>query len=178
MIVMSPVNQSFHPNFHRKSSISYGTIITIVLLFLSCLTYYLGLVFPLLKTQTRLLSFTLKTENVRLFDSIKLFWNNNEFMLAAIIFVFTIVIPIIKYIELLIRNFWPEKTIKYTKILKALDKWSMLDVFIVAILLLNFKLNSAIMIMSLMPGTTFLAISILLRMACVHTLESPYAKDE
>lgn len=142
-----------------------------ILLVSSIACYTLGLVLPLLQTQTRALGLTLKSNNVRLFDSIMLFWNSNEFSLAVIIFLFTIVLPIIKYVELLLRFLNVNFAKKYSAWLKALDKWSMLDVFIVALLLLNFKLNSSIMVMRLMDGTTFLAVSILLRMAAVHAVQ-------
>ena len=107
----------------------------------------------------------LKYQEVKLFDSVKMFYESNNYILAAIIFLFTIVLPIIKFLELLNRNLTLFKTSdKVSHILHLLDKWSMLDVFLVALLLLNFKMDSNIIVMKLQIGTTFIALSIITRM--------------
>ncbi|MDR0294940.1 MAG: paraquat-inducible protein A [Prevotellaceae bacterium] len=49
------------------------------------------------------------------------------------------ILPVFKYIELIIRV----SKNKTSKILQNLDKWNMLDVFLVALLILNFKLHQA-----------------------------------
>jgi len=125
----------------------------------------MGLYMPLMVTRSQLLGFTIKRQEVRLFDSIELFYNGHELALAIVIFAFTIVLPIAKHIELPFRISAPKNTPNhYSKLLQTLDKWSMLDVFVVALLIMNFKLNSSIIIMELLSGTTYLAISIVLRM--------------
>ena len=48
--------------------------------------------------------------------------------------------------------------------LEIINKWSMLDVFIVAVLILNMKFDSDIIISRLESGTTLFAISIVLMM--------------
>ena len=48
--------------------------------------------------------------------------------------------------------------------LDIINKWSMLDVFIVAVLILNMKFDSSIIVSKLEIGTTLFAISILLLM--------------
>ncbi|MFC2119359.1 paraquat-inducible protein A, partial [Bacteroidota bacterium] len=62
--------------------------------------------------------------------------------------------------------------VKFSKktilILHSIDKWSMLDVFLVALLLLNFKMDSNIIVMKLKIGTTFIAVSVILRMLSSH----------
>lgn len=103
----------------------------------------------------QVLGFTIKRQEVRLFDSIKLFYNGHELALAIVIFAFTILLPIAKYIELLLRISAPKHTPNhYSKLLQALGKWSMLDVFVVALLIMNFKLHSSRIGMELMSGTT------------------------
>lgn len=134
--------------------------------------YAMGLYFPILVTRSQFLGFTLKRMEIRLFDSIELFYNNNEMALAIIIFAFTVLLPIAKYIELAIRILKPPKVeSRYSKLLQVLDKWSMLDVFVIALLLMNFKLNSSFIVMQLMSGTTYLAISIVLRMGVSLSLD-------
>jgi paraquat-inducible protein A len=139
--------------------------ISLVSLFFSIFFFILGLWYPILSTKQKVLGFVLDYKEVRLFDSVKMFYESNEYFLAIIILVFTILLPIIKFLELLNREF---KIIIFTKtiskILHALDKWSMLDVFLVAILLVNFKMDSSIIIMKVKIGTTFIALSVILRM--------------
>lgn len=135
------------------------------ILFISIAFFILGLTYPILATKHQVLGIVLKYHEVRLFDSIQMFYESNDYFLAAIIFLFTIILPIIKFFELFNRIF-PIFIfhIKVNHFLHLIDKWSMLDVFIVALLLLNFKLDSNIIVMKVKIGTSFLASSIILRM--------------
>ena len=139
-------------------------IITL-LLSVSIIFFLLGLIYPLLVTKQQVFGVVLKYQEVRLFDSVKIFYENKDYLLAAIIFLFTIILTIIKFLELLNRNLKFYKTSKkVSHILHTLDKWSMLDVFLVALLLLNFKMDSNLIVMKLQIGTTFIALSIITRM--------------
>ena len=48
--------------------------------------------------------------------------------------------------------------------LEIINKWSMLDVFVVAVLILNMKFDSNIIVSRLESGTTLFAISVVLLM--------------
>jgi uncharacterized paraquat-inducible protein A len=48
--------------------------------------------------------------------------------------------------------------------LEIINKWAMLDVFVVAVLILNMKFDSIIIVSKLQAGTTLFAISIILLM--------------
>jgi len=134
-------------------------------LLVSIIFFTLGLMYPILVTKQQVFGIVLKYQEVRLFDSVKMFYESNDYLLAAIIFLFTIILPIIKFLELLNRNLTFYKTSeRVSHILHMLDKWSMLDVFLVALLLLNFKMNSNLIVMRLETGTTFIALSIITRM--------------
>lgn len=136
-----------------------------LILLTSIAFFILGLVFPILATKQQVFGIVLKYQEVRLFDSVKMFYESSDYLLAIIILLFTIVLPIIKFFELYNRIFSifvDSKKISY--FLHMLDKWSMLDVFLVALLLLNFKLDSNIIVMKLKIGTSFIAISIIIRM--------------
>ena len=144
----------------------YKKILIYVVLFTSIILFILGLYYPILSTKTEILGFTLKHENIWLFTSIKYFFNNEEYLLGAVILFFTFLFPIIKYLDLINRvTGFIEINEKTEHILSLTDKWSMLDVFIVALLILNYKMNSSIIFMSIQTGTTFLAASIILRMS-------------
>ena len=137
----------------------------------SALSYGLGLYFPILTTKSKIFGFTIRSQDVRLFDSINLFFNSKEYLLAGIIFLFTIIIPIFKYFELLFTMVnHKNKDTKLDRWKYLLDKWSMIDVFVVALIILNFKLNSSVIVMKLMVGTTCLAISIILRIGLVELI--------
>lgn len=71
-----------------------------------------------------------------------------------------------KYIELAVRILRN----KTSKMLQNLDKWNMLDVFLVALLLLNFKMQSKIMVMDLKIGTTFIALAVIFRMLTISLI--------
>ena len=134
-------------------------IARILLLMGSIIFYVLGMVYPIMATKYKLVGISFNNNEVNLLDSVKIFYESGEFLIAAIIFVFTVLFPILKYIELSMDMFFGKRM----KCSANLDKWNMLDVFIVAMLLLNFKMNSAFIVMELRMGTTYLAISVIFR---------------
>ena len=141
-------------------------VIGAIVIFLSIVFFALGVYFPLLSTKQKILGIVLDYEEVNLFDSIAMFFNSQEFILAAIILLFTFIFPVCKYIELIIRIIRNNAN----KSFQHLDKWNMLDVFLVALLILNFKMNSNIIVMELKIGTTFIALAVVLRIAAISLL--------
>jgi len=145
----------------------------ISLILLASITFFvLGLIFPILATKQQVFGIVLKYREVRLFDSIRIFYETSDYLLAIIILLFTIVLPIIKFFELsnrILAIFNIPKRINH--ILHLIDKWSMLDVFLVALLLLNFKMDSNIIVMKLKIGTTFIALSVIIRMLSSHLID-------
>ena len=136
-----------------------------LLLLASMLCFVLGLYYPILSTKYEVFGIGLKYQAVRLFDSVRMFYQEGSYLLAGIIFVFTIILPVVKFFEIANRLYkWFPLSSKVSKFLHAIDKWSMLDVFLVALLLLNFKMNSSFIIMHLQVGTNYIALSVLLRM--------------
>ncbi len=135
-----------------------------ILLVVSIIFFVFGLYFPILATKEQVFGIVLNYQEIRLFDSVRMFYENNEYLLATVIFLFTIVLPTIKFFDIFIRIFSTFNSQKRSNFWHLLDKWSMLDVFLVALLLLNFKMDSNIIVMKLKIGTTFLAISIITRM--------------
>jgi len=70
--------------------------------------------------------------------------HDGEFVLAAILFFFSVVFPIVKLVTLGFLWFVKFEETKRSKILEwlgVLGKWSMLDVFVVAILIVAVKLG-------------------------------------
>lgn len=141
--------------------------ISTFLLLSSALFFALGLYFPILATKHQVLGFTLDYKEIRLIDSVVIFYESSDYLLAIIIFIFTIILPLIKYLELTLRI----KSQKKSTILGKLDKWSMIDVFLVALLLLNFKMDSNVIVMKLKIGTQFIALSVILRMVTASIIK-------
>ncbi len=139
-------------------------ISVLIILIASIVCFGLGLYFPILSTHTKFI-FEFGYTKVNIFDSIKLFFDTGEYFVGAIILLFTFIFPALNYIVLFIQVI-VGKVFSY---LPDLNKWNMLDVFVVALVLLNFKMQSAskIMIMQLQDGTTYIALAVVLRMIAV-----------
>ena len=142
----------------QKSKKILGTIaFTISIVF-----FGLGMYFPLLSTHKQII-WKFGYEKLTVFKSIKMFFESSEYFLAAIILLFTVLLPLVEYISLFFRIVFD----KTSKALQHLDKWNMLDVFLVALLLLNFKINSNIIVMELKIGTTFIALAVIFRILTI-----------
>ena len=138
-------------------------VMATVFLVISVVCYVLGLIYPLMSTKYQVLGVQLKHQEVTLFDSVRMFWDSSEYLVASIILVFTFILPILKYIELALRLGTGRQFLK----LQSVDKWNMIDVFLVAMLLLNFKMNSRFIVMQLELGTNFIALAVLTRLATI-----------
>ena len=138
-------------------------IVGTVTLVLSIAFFCLGLYFPLLSTKTKVLGINWSYQAISLFDTIRMFFQNKEYFLAGVILAFTFILPIAEYINLIFRKLFHKRG----KFLQHLDKWNMLDVFLVALLLLNFKMNSNFIVMELKVGTTFIALAVIFRILTI-----------
>ena len=141
-------------------------VVGLVVLLISIISFSLGVYYPLLSVKYSLFGVGFGKTNTNIFDSVLMFFDSGDYFIASIIFVFTFLLPIYKYAEVLVKRLILGKEIKSTSI----DKWNMLDVFLVALLLLNFKMNSAIIVMDLEIGTMFIAIAVVTRMISIILL--------
>ena len=140
--------------------------IALMLLIVSLCFFILGFMYPLLRTGFGIGPFTIKEDYVYISTSFRYFFDNGEVFIGLLLLFFTIIFPIIKYIFLFL-TLSGRKMPRHTAIATALEiinKWSMLDVFVVAVLILNMKFGSAIIVSRLESGTTLFAISVLLLM--------------
>ena len=88
--------------------------------------------------------FYIFSNEITIISSLALLRESKEWLLYAIIFVFTILLPVSKYLLLLVYNFGDDENDKSRKIrfiLENISKWAMLDVFIVAVLVASVKLK-------------------------------------
>lgn len=142
--------------------------LALIILAASALFFVMGFLFPLLKTGYGIGPFTLKEDNIYLFSSFRYFFGQGEVFIGLLLLVFTIIFPIIKYIFLL-ATLLGRKLRQHHRLHTVLDlvnKWAMPDVFVVALIILNMKFDSRIIISRLQPGTTLFSISVVLLMVC------------
>jgi len=146
-------------------------LIPAILLLISFILFILGLTYPILVAKTSVLGFNLSSKSVYLTDTIKYFSDENEWLMAFVILITTLVFPLIKYVDLTNRilSIVPISA-RVHSILSHLDKWSMTEVFVVALVILTVKMNSNFMSMEIRSGVTFLTLSIIIRMVAVHLL--------
>ena len=139
----------------------------LIVLSVSILFFAMGFMYPLLQTGYGIGPFTLKRDYIYLSTSFRYFFDKGEVFVGLLLLFFTILFPILKYIFLLLTLLgqrFPRQHYIST-ILEIINKWSMLDVFVVAVLILNMKFDSTIIISKLETGTTLFAISVVLLMA-------------
>ncbi len=137
-------------------------------LLVSLLFFAMGLMFPLMQTGYGIGPITLRSEKIYLFTSFRYFFEQGEIFIGGLLLFFTIMFPTLKYIFLFLiltgKKF--PKHGRINTILEIINKWAMLDVFVVAVLILNMKFDSDIIITRLEAGTTLFGVSVLLMMIC------------
>lgn len=111
-----------------------------VLVFASAFLFLIGIGLPLLRVEKMLFW---NSEYSVLSGTLGL-WHDKEYFLSAILFVFSVLFPFIKFTMLLalwFGRFGQEELARGLHWLGILGKWSMLDVFIAAILIVAVKLG-------------------------------------
>ena len=98
-------------------------------------------------------------------QGLAILWKADELFLFLILFVFTIVFPFVKINALLALWLYPglsaEQARNFFRFVSQLGKWSMLDVFVVAILVLTVK-SSGIASIKVGSGFFFFFVSVML----------------
>jgi len=139
-----------------------------ILLLASLLFFVMGFIFPLLQTGYGIGPLVLKRDYIYLFTSFQFFFDKGEPFIGLLLLFFTILFPAAKYIFLMItlsgRRFTRHAYLNTA--MEVINKWAMLDVFVVAVLILNMKFDSQIIVSKLEHGTTLFAVSVVLMMIC------------
>jgi len=140
-------------------------LIPALLYIISLVFFVLGIINPIMGSK---LFLTIKRDDVYLVKSIVDFLNEGEWFIGTIILVFTLILPVLKYLFLGLRLL--AITLPQQKwvgiVLELINKWAMLDVFVVALIIINLKFDSLIIVTEIKSGTTYFALSVLLLMAC------------
>lgn len=142
--------------------------IAVILISTSILFFILGLTHPILETGYGFGPIRLVQDFIYLSSSFRFFMNNGDWFVGSILLFFTIIFPIIKYLFLVLTlaGFQFSRSKITVGILEIINKWAMLDVFVVALLILHLKFDSVIIVSNLEIGTTYFALSIVLLMIC------------
>jgi paraquat-inducible protein A len=138
----------------------------VILLITSAVFFGMGFLFPLLQTGYGIGPITLRTDYIYLGTSFRYFFDHGEIFIGLLLLFFTIIFPSLKYIFLLMTllgHQFPRHHYIST-VLEIINKWAMLDVFVVAVLILNMKFDTTIIVSKLQSGTTLFAVSVLLLM--------------
>lgn len=140
--------------------------IALLLLLISLLFFGLGFMYPLLQSGFGIGPFVLKKDYIYIGTSFRYFFDKGEVFIGLLLLFFTIIFPALKYIFLfatLLGKRFPRHHAVSTA-MEIINKWAMLDVFVVAVLILNMKFDSTFIVSKLGNGTTLFAISVILLM--------------
>jgi len=141
-----------------------------LLLLISAALYALSLTMnvAMVETKIEVLGFSnSSTESVKLLSTIRTLWERSEMILVILITAFTIVFPIGKYLALLAvlraKNPAGSRPLNWVK---NFGQWSMGDVFVVALLVVILRVNSAVGQLNVLvePGLYVFAASVLTSM--------------
>lgn len=139
-----------------------------LLLGASLLFFGMGFLFPLLQSGWGIGPVVLQRDYIYLHSSFRFFFDKGEPFIGLVLLFFTIIFPGLKYLFLFftLSGRKMPRHLRVSTALEIINKWAMLDVFVVAVLILNMKFDSVIIISKLEHGTTLFAISIVLMMIC------------
>lgn len=130
---------------------------TWALLITACLLYLPANLYPIMST-----SLFGRTEPNTIFGGVVSLWESGSYPIAFIIFFASILVPIAKLVILAWLNYTvqtgdgsrPESRVKLYRMTEFIGRWSMIDVFVVAVLVALIQLGNAI---SIFPGPAALA---------------------
>ena len=124
--------------FFHVDEVFIFTIITA-----SLISWFVGILAPIMTIEVfkdlPLVGHTIfKYESKSIWATIKTLWDIDRYFIAVMVGLFSVVIPVIKTFAVYVSIFYK----KSLKIMNFIGKWSMADVFIVALLLANLTLNT------------------------------------
>lgn len=158
-IVRFIVEHQASSHLSRQPALNLGLLLIGLL---SVIFFFVGVHKPVFQST----KFWFWEEQVSLVHSIEALMQANEAFVGIIVLVFTLIFPIIKFLYM----FWgilanpSPLALRINKVLSFLGKFSMIDVFVLALLLLNLKFDTEVIDMELRVGVVWFALSIVLNM--------------
>lgn len=145
------------PSF-KSGTLNTTTLFIIILLYINSFCFIIGVNVPLLVST----KFWFFSEKLSLIQVLTNLYDEMEYGLFYIMFVFTFLIPVLKLLiltyEVSHTNSMKEKNV----ILLILSKWAMLDVFIIGIIVSSFKGGGGFVEIKTANGLIFFIFSVLL----------------
>jgi paraquat-inducible protein A len=127
-----------HPHSLIRTHLRAGS--AIVLMLIGALGAFAAGLFLPFTSVTKLWLFE---NQISVYRGLIILWNAGELFLFLILFVFTVIFPFVKINAMLILWLWPRLATAQAQqmfhFVSNMGKWSMLDVFVVAILVLTVK---------------------------------------
>jgi paraquat-inducible protein A len=131
------------------------------LFIISILGFIGGLHYPLFAASGEIFGFEISKEQITFFDSIKILEEENFKELAILLYAFVIVLPGIKFFTILLNIFGIQVFgYSFNSFLLSLQKYAMVDVFVIALIAIASKSNPMFSI-QLELGTYALIASVL-----------------
>jgi len=116
----------------------------------SLITLFFGVITPILmivihKDIKYLGDVVLSFESKTIISTISHLYHNGNYPIALVILLFSVIVPFLKSMSMLLVIIWKELKVAQTlvKFFKHLGKWSMLDVFVVSLLLVYLSAGSS-----------------------------------
>ena len=135
---------------------------TIVLMLVAALGLFIGGIFLPFTSVSKLWLFE---NQISVYQGLIVLWNNAELFLFFILFVFTVCFPFVKINALLALWLYPglkgDRAKRFFSFVSNMGKWSMLDVFVVAILVLTVK-SGGLASISVQSGFFMFFVSVML----------------
>lgn len=109
----------------------------------SLISWSVGILAPMLTIEVfkdlPIVGYTIfKYESKSIWTTITRLWEIDRYFISVLVGLFSIIVPVIKTIAIYVSLFYK----KNLKIINFIGKWSMADVFVVALLIANFSINS------------------------------------
>lgn len=131
--------------------------------------FSLGLYFPIMTTKVL---YGLQSNASYLSSTITYFYRQGDYFLATLLLIFSLILPVLKFLLLGLALLKWQNPVhqKIMDWLHHINKWAMLDVFVVALVIVNIKTGNGLLRTQLEIGTTFFALAIILLMICTHAV--------
>jgi paraquat-inducible protein A len=145
---------------------------TLALTIAAVMLYFPANLLPVLRVQSTLKGVQQNT----ILGGVVQFWQNGDYLVALIIFIASVVIPILKVLAITALCFaartghWPRATTRLYRVTDYIGRWSMVDVFVVAILVGVVQLGG---VMTINAGEGALAFAgvVVLTMLAAHAFD-------
>jgi paraquat-inducible protein A len=147
---VEPVEARHCPRCHASLHLRNPTSLqrTVALTIGAAILYFPANLLPVLRVASTLNG----TRESTIFSGVVQFWQEGDYPVALIIFIASVLIPILKFLALVMLclgarfGYWPRALTQLYRVTDYIGRWSMVDVFVVAILVGVVQLGSVMTI--------------------------------